>query len=96
MKAELYAGLIYERNGGVFNMYDVLSESNKNIVESMRPSIEEVQEVLSQAGFSKEEVRGLLRFALSSGIQRDAGPNFRKMLKTLNAQGINLFDVEGA
>jgi len=34
MKAELYAGLIYERNGGVFEMYDVLSESKKNINES--------------------------------------------------------------
>ena len=29
MKAELYAGLIYERNGGVFEMYDVLSEDKK-------------------------------------------------------------------
>ena len=29
MKADLYAGLIYERNGGVFKMYDVLSESKK-------------------------------------------------------------------
>jgi hypothetical protein len=29
MKAELYAGLIYERNGGVFEMYDVLSEEKK-------------------------------------------------------------------
>ena len=29
MKAELYAGLIYERNGGVFEMYDVLSEAQK-------------------------------------------------------------------
>jgi len=28
-KAELYAGLIYERNGGVFEMYDVLSEAQK-------------------------------------------------------------------
>jgi hypothetical protein len=26
-KAEVYAGLIYERNGGVFEMYDVLSET---------------------------------------------------------------------
>ena len=34
MKAELYAGLIYERNGGVFEMYDVLSESKKKVVES--------------------------------------------------------------
>jgi hypothetical protein len=34
MKAELYAGLIYERNGGVFEMYDVLSESKKKIVEN--------------------------------------------------------------
>ena len=33
-KAELYAGLIYERNGGSFEMYDVLSESKKKIVES--------------------------------------------------------------
>jgi hypothetical protein len=29
MKAELYAGLIYERNGGIFQMYDVLSEDQK-------------------------------------------------------------------
>ena len=29
MKAELYAGLIYERNGGTFEMYDVLSEAQK-------------------------------------------------------------------
>jgi len=26
-KAEIYAGLIYERNGGIFEMYDVLSET---------------------------------------------------------------------
>jgi hypothetical protein len=29
MKAELYAGLIYERNGGTFEIYDVLSEAQK-------------------------------------------------------------------
>jgi hypothetical protein len=34
MKADLYAGLVYERNGGVFEMYDVLNESKKKIVES--------------------------------------------------------------
>jgi hypothetical protein len=28
-KADLYAGLVYERNGGVFEMYDVLSEAQK-------------------------------------------------------------------
>ena len=28
-KAELYAGVVYERMGGVFQMYDVLAESNK-------------------------------------------------------------------
>ena len=33
-KAELYAGLIYERNGGSFEMYDVLSESKKKVVEN--------------------------------------------------------------
>jgi len=29
MKAEVFAGLIYERNGGTFEMYDVLSEARK-------------------------------------------------------------------
>ena len=29
MKSDLYAGLVYERNGGVFEMYDVLSEAQK-------------------------------------------------------------------
>ena len=29
MKADLYAGLVYERNGGVYEMYDVLSEAQK-------------------------------------------------------------------
>ena len=29
MKADLYAGLVYERNGGTFEMYDVLSEAQK-------------------------------------------------------------------
>ncbi len=29
MKADLYAGLVYERMGGVFEMYDVLSEDQK-------------------------------------------------------------------
>jgi len=29
MKAELYAGLVYERMGGAFEMYDVLSENQK-------------------------------------------------------------------
>jgi hypothetical protein len=28
-KAEIFAGLIYERNGGVFEMYDVLAEDQK-------------------------------------------------------------------
>jgi len=34
MKADVYAGMVYERMGGAFEMYDVLSESKKNIVES--------------------------------------------------------------
>jgi len=29
MKAEVYAGMVYERMGGVFEMYDVLSETKK-------------------------------------------------------------------
>ena len=33
-KAEVFAGMLYERNGGRFEMYDVLSESKKKVVES--------------------------------------------------------------
>ena len=29
LKADLYAGLIYERNGGVFEIYDILAETRK-------------------------------------------------------------------
>ena len=29
MKAEVYAGMVYERMGGAFDMYDTLSESQK-------------------------------------------------------------------
>ena len=29
IKADLYAGLIYERNGGVFEIYDILAETRK-------------------------------------------------------------------
>jgi hypothetical protein len=29
MKAEVYAGMTYERMGGAFTMYDVLSEDQK-------------------------------------------------------------------
>ena len=52
MQAELYAGLIYERNGGVFQMYDILSESNfawdKDDVEDME--IDDVVSKLENAG----------------------------------------------
>ena len=33
-KAEVFAGMLYERNGGRFEMYDVLSESKKKIIEN--------------------------------------------------------------
>jgi hypothetical protein len=97
--------MIYERNGGRFEMYDVLSENKKKIAEgddfemggeSERPKTELVKRVLIKSGFSDEDVLGLLRFATSSGNPGDAGPNFRKMLKTLSDQDINLFDIEGA
>ena len=96
--AEIFAAMIYERNGGRFQMYDVLSESKKIVEyeEGERPKTDEVMRVLIKSGFSEEDVFGLLRFATSSGNQRDAGPNFRKMLKTLSAKGIDLFDIENA
>lgn len=99
MKAEVYAGLVYERMGGRFEMYDVLSETRMGSYEypeGERPKTDEVMRVLFKSGFSEEDVFGLLRFATSSGNQRDAGPNFRKMLKTLSAKGIDLFDIENA
>lgn len=101
MKAELYAGLIYERNGGIFQMYDVLSESKKKVSENFSIATEDagataddVRQVLGQAGFSEEDVDGLLRFVLSSGIPSDAGRNLRKMLKVLSSKGIDIFNVE--
>jgi hypothetical protein len=47
MKADLYAGLVYERNGGVFEMYDVLSESKKKIVESRSQLDEGIKDMLA-------------------------------------------------
>ena len=47
MKADLYAGLVYERNGGVFEMYDVLSESKKKVVESRSQLDEGIMDMLA-------------------------------------------------
>jgi hypothetical protein len=46
-KAELYAGLIYERNGGTFEMYDVLSEAT---ISELSP-----QTLQSYAGKAKSQ-----------------------------------------
>jgi hypothetical protein len=46
MKAEVYAGMVYERMGGAFNMYDVLSESS-------------TQEEIFEANFSPEDIASL-------------------------------------
>jgi hypothetical protein len=56
-KASLYAGLIYERNGGVFEMYDVLSEGKKKVNEGRAQltegMIEKVKNVLMSKMASK-------------------------------------------
>ena len=56
-KAALYAGLIYERNGGVFEMYDVLSEGKTKVNEGRAQltegMIEKVKNVLMSKMASK-------------------------------------------
>jgi hypothetical protein len=56
-KADLYAGLIYERNGGTFEMYDVLSEGKKKVNEGRahltEGMIEKVKNVLMSKMASK-------------------------------------------
>lgn len=50
MKAEVYAGMVYERMGGTFELYDILSESTvsckKQIKESVDP--EDIEVLLGQ------------------------------------------------
>jgi hypothetical protein len=50
MKAEVYAGMVYERMGGVFQLYDVLSESyvstNRQLNEEVDP--EEIADLLEK------------------------------------------------
>ena len=74
--------------------FDLESVQSNTVSEAgAEPTADDVREVLGQAGFSEEDVDGLLRFVLSSGIPSDAGRNLRKMLKTLSAKGIDVFNI---
>lgn len=59
-KAELYAGLIYERNGGTFEMYDVLSESVSYTEGFDEPYQGEAETVW--VGDDGEEVEGVVYY----------------------------------
>ena len=59
-KAELYAGLIYERNGGTFEMYDVLSESVSYTEGFDEPYKGEAETVW--VGDDGEEVEGVVYY----------------------------------
>ncbi len=53
MKAEVYAGMVYERMGGAFQMYDVLSESKKKISEGRTQLDEGIFDKVKSAIMSK-------------------------------------------
>ena len=59
-KQEVYAGLVYERMGGIFNMYDVLSESAgaNNIDQKIAHAEEELED--AQESNDQERVDRLL------------------------------------
>lgn len=78
-------------DGADFDLESVQSNTVSEAGEE--PTADDVREVLGQAGFSEEDIDGLLRFVLSSGIPSDAGRNLRKMLKTLGGAGIDVFNI---
>ena len=94
MKADLYAGLVYERNGGVFEMYDVLSESKKKIVES-RSQLDEgimdkiksfaVPKLMKLLGPDAEDIANAVKQATGG----DLTANKENAMKVVQALGID-------
>jgi hypothetical protein len=94
MKADLYAGLVYERNGGVFEMYDVLSESKKKVVES-RSQLDEgimdkiksfaVPKLMKLLGPDAEDIANAVKQATGG----DLTANKENAIKVVKALGIN-------
>jgi len=92
MKADLYAGLVYERNGGVFEMYDVLSESKKKINESqldegMMDKIKSfaVPKLMKLLGPDAEDIANAVKQAAGG----DLTANKENAIKVVKALGIN-------
>ena len=94
MKADLYAGLVYERNGGVFEMYDVLSESKKKVVES-RSQLDEgimdkiksfaVPKLMKLLGPDAEDIANAVKQATGG----DLTANKENAMKVVQALGID-------
>ena len=94
MKADLYAGLVYERNGGVFEMYDVLSESKKKVVEN-RSRLDEgimdkiksfaVPKLMKLLGPDAEDIANAVKQATGG----DLTANKENAIKVVKALGIN-------
>jgi hypothetical protein len=94
MKADLYAGLVYERNGGVFEMYDVLSESKKKVVES-RSQLDEgimdkiksfaVPKLMKLLGPDAEDIANAVKQATGG----DLTANKENAIKVVQALGID-------
>jgi hypothetical protein len=92
MKADLYAGLVYERNGGVFEMYDVLSESKKNLSESqldegIMDKIKSfaVPKLMKLLGPDAEDIANAVKQATGG----DLTANKENAIKVVKALGIN-------
>jgi hypothetical protein len=92
MKADLYAGLVYERNGGVFEMYDVLSESKKNLSESqldegIMDKIKSfaVPKLMKLLGPDAEDIANAVKQAAGG----DLTANKENAIKVVKALGIN-------
>jgi hypothetical protein len=99
MKADLYAGLVYERNGGVFEMYDVLNESKKKSLSEGRERLDEgiIDSIKKQAKAliaklspgTMEKITDLVQSALGKPIEKlsMADVNMSNIKKVLAANG---------
>jgi hypothetical protein len=73
MKAEVYAGMVYERMGGVFEMYDVLSESTTSSKKNLTEETVDVTFINSGFGVTGDEKPTKVE-VLKMGIGQDGRP----------------------
>ncbi len=79
MKQEIYAGMLYERNGGIFKLHNILSESKKHLSEAgnISQGLQAWYDKFSQYGGRNGDSlpAGYVQFAINSGITTDAVEN---------------------